>query len=370
MEPRDRLVNAVEHKEIDRFPRDLGGLVSGISKIAYLKLLKSLNLPIINIQISDTIQQLAQIDEAVLEKFKIDTRHVRAKGQKSKIINADTFIDPYGIKYQKIGSSTFPVLYYENFAFPLANASIQDLRNYQWPKPTEKWFQGCEQEARNHKKEINYAVVADPLSGGIQEQTTWLRGNEQFLYDLYNNRDFIEELMDLAMQNQQEIIEKYLDSLGEYVDILIYGDDYGNQDRLMMHPNMWRELTKPKVKKLIDTIKKINKNVKIQLHSCGMIQAIIPDLIELGFDIINPMQPCMDHKLLKVNYGKKICFHGGVDIQYILPYGTFQEIIKEIKRVTCELGGDHTGYIFAMAHNILADVPPENIMTVFDSLDE
>jgi len=370
MQPRDRVLYAVEHKEIDRFPRDLGGLVSGISKIAYIKLLKNLNLPVVDIQISDTIQQLAQITEPVLERFKIDTRHVRAKGGKSQMINADAFIDPYDIKYQKIGIPEFPVLYYENVAFPLANASLQDLRNYQWPKPTDDWFKGCEQEARNHKKKINYAVVADPLSGGIQEQATWLRGNKQFLYDLYDNRDFIEELLDLALLNQQEIIERYLDHLGEYVDILIYGDDYGNQDRLMMRPKMWQNLTKPRVKKLIDTIKKINRDVKIQLHSCGMIHAIIPDLIELGFDILNPTQPCMDHRFLKANYGKKICFHGGVDIQYVLPYGTSQEITEEIKRVMNELGGDQTGYIFAMAHNILADVPPENILTAFNSLDE
>jgi len=369
MQPRNRVLNAVEHKEIDRFPRDLGGLVSGISKIAYVKLLKILNLPVTDIQISDTIQQLAQIEESILKKFKIDTRHVRAKGQKSKIIDTDTFIDPYGVKYQKIGIMEYPILYYESVSFPLAKASLQDLHNYRWPKPTEEWFSGCEREAKNHKKETEYAIVADPLSGGIQEQATWLRGNEQFLHDLYNNRDFIEELLDLTLVNQQEIVEMYLDNLGEYVDILIYGDDYGNQDRLMMHPNMWRNLIKPRVKILIETIKKINKGVKIQLHSCGMIHTIIPDLIELGFDILNPMQPCMNHSLLKENYGEKICFHGGVDIQYTLPYGTFQEITNEIKRVTNELGSDSTGYIFAMAHNILADVPPENILTAYNSLD-
>ena len=372
MIPRERVLNVIGHKEIDRFPRDLGGLVSGISKIAYERLLNYWNIPSNNIIVYDRIQQLAQISDSILEQLRIDIRHIRVKGASSIESNSDSFIDPYGIKYRRIGSSEYPTLYYEMVSFPLSDANLNDIRDYKWPEPTEEWFLDCNKQARRFQKD-NYAIVADPLSGGIQEQTVWLRGIEQFYLDLYQNREIIEELLDLATINQIEVANNYLEHLGDFVDIMIYGDDYGNQDRLMMHPNMWRELVKPRVKKLIQTIKRNFTHIKIQLHSCGSVHSIIPDLIEIGFDILNPVQPLaegMDHQILKAKYGKQICFHGGFDIQQVLPYGSPKENANEVKRVTSTLGADGTGYIFAMAHNVLADVPSENFISAYETLDQ
>ena len=150
-------------------------------------------------------------------------------------------------------------------------------------------------------------------------------------------------------------------------------DDYGNQDRLMMHPKMGRELIKPKVKEFVHYVKKDFPHIKILLHSCGSIYAIIPDLIEIGFDILNPVQPLaigMDHQSLKEKYGKQLCFHGGFDIQQVMIYGTPKENADEVKRLTSTLGADGTGYIFATAHNIQADTPAENIISAYDMLDQ
>ncbi len=372
MIPRERVLNAINHKEIDRFPRDLGGVVSGISKITYERLLDYWNISSDNIIVYDRIQQLAQIPDSMLEQLNIDIRHIRVKGSSSNESNSDSFTDPYGIKYRRIGTSDHPTLYYEMVSFPLGNANLNDIREYKWPKPTEDWFLDCKKQAKKFQKD-SYAIVADPLSGGIQEQTVWLRGIEQFYLDLYQNRDIIEELLNLAAINQIEVANIYLEQLGDYVDIMMYGDDYGNQDRLMMHPKMWRELVKPRVKKLVQTIKRNFPHVKIQLHSCGSVHSIISDLIEIGFDILNPVQPLatgMDHQTLKDNYGKQICFHGGFDIQQVLPYGTPEDNANEVKRVLSTLGSDGTGYIFAMAHNILADVPAENFISVYETLDQ
>lgn len=370
MLPRERVINAVNHKPIDRFPRDLGGVVSGISKIAYKRLLNYLDINFNSIFVYDSVQQLAEVNTKILKKFKIDTRHIRMNTSKDDKIVDNTFKDIYGIKFQRFGTRDFPTLYFEMVEFPLEKANIEMVRNFQWPKPKEEWFLECRKKAKEYY-DNGFALVANPTGGGIQETVTWLRGNEQFLKDLYVNRELIEELLDLVLENQLEIIKAYLESL-DNVDIYLYADDYGNQDRLMMRPQMWREMIKPRVRKLISSIKKSFPTIKIQLHSCGSILPIIPDLIEIGFDILNPVQPNaknMDHVLFKEKYGNKLCFHGGFDIQYTLPKGTQEEIFKEVERVVTSLGSNKTGYIFAMAHNILADVPAENIVSIYNILD-
>jgi len=368
---RDRVRNAIEHRKVDRVPRDLGGVVSGISKIAYEKLLIYMNKSNYSIHVYDTIQQLAQVDESILSKFKIDTRHIRANASGSRLNHTDSFKDIFGITYQRVGTSEIPTLYYEMMSYPLADASLADIQKYEWPVPSESWFSGLSKLVKRFWDD-GYAVIANPISGGILEQTVYLRGLQQFMYDLYGNRELIEELLDRNVTNQLEMNEKYLEEVGEYSLILIYGDDYGHQDRLLMHPEMWRELVKPRVKEFIKCIKGDFSHIKIQLHSCGSVAPIIPDLIEIGFDILNPVQPRaveMDHDVLNEKFGSKICFHAGFDIQYVLPRGSQNDIEQEVKRVVSSLGRDNTGYIFATAHNILADVPPENIIRMYDALD-
>ncbi len=374
MLPRERIENTVRFREIDRIPKDFGGPVSGISRIAYEKLLKYWNLIIRNIPFSDLIQQLAVIDEKVLTKLRVDTRHVKMNPPNREELTVNgkiaSFYNVYGIKYQPIGTSQYDILYYEMVSYPLAEASLKEVREYEFPSPTEKWFTGCEKTAKKYWEE-DYAVVADPMSGGIQEMTIGLRGFHKFLSDLYGNRDIIEELLDRNLRHQKLIWESWLNEVGDWASIAMYGDDYGTQGRLLIHPQMWRELVKPRIKSLIQSIKKKFPKLKVQLHSCGSIVEIIPDLIEIGFDILNPVQPTprMDHAILKQNYGSKICFHGGVDIQEVLPRGSPLQVEQEVNRILTTLASDHTGYIFAMAHNILADVPPENIIAAFNALD-
>ncbi|MFX0015082.1 MAG: uroporphyrinogen decarboxylase family protein [Promethearchaeota archaeon] len=371
---RERIENSILHREIDRIPRDLGGPVSGISTIAYEKLLDFWKIPHHDIYFSDLIQQLAVIDERVLTKLKVDTRHIRMEPPKREELTSDgkiaSFYNAYGIKYQPIGTSKHNILYYEMVSYPLAEASLKEIKEFELPSPNEEWFKGCEKKARNFWKK-GYAVIADPMSGGILEQTIGLRGFATFLSDLYANREIIEELLDQNLTNQLEIWENWLNEIGEWVSIAMYGDDYGTQERLLLHPEMWQELVKPRVNSLIQAIKRNFPHLKVQLHSCGSVTEIIPDLIEIGFDILNPVQPTrrMDHAILKQKYGSKLCFHGGVDIQEVLPRGSPSEVEEEVKRILNTLASDNTGYIFAMAHNILADVPPENILAAFNLLD-
>lgn len=347
--------------------------MSGIAIIAYKKLLDYLGFPINNIGISDLEQQLAIIDEKILTELKIDIRHIRMTTPIKKNYGSNGIVESYvnifGMVYQKIGTSEVDPLYYETIRHPLAEASIREIRDYDFPKCTPDWFHDCKLNAKRFWNK-DYAVTMDPVSGGILEQSIGLRSNHRFLSDLYENLEIVMELLDRNLDYQLDVWEHWLNEVGEWVSIAMYGDDYGTQDRPLLHPSMWRELIKPRVKKLIQTIKKNYPNVKIQLHSCGSIAELIPDLIEIGFDVLNPVQPCkgMDHIALKKKYGSRICFHGGIDTQQVLPRGTTLEVENEVRRVLNSLASDQTGYIFSTAHNILADVPPENIVAIFNTL--
>ncbi len=372
--PFERVRCAIKHEKFDRIPRDIGGVVSNISAIAYKALLNYWNIQTESVLISDRVQQLATVDEHVLKKFKIDTRHIRANPPSKSPLNSNSnsFRDLFGIKYQRIGTKQYPTLYYEMVEYPLASANLSEIYNYSWPKPQKTWFEGKANLAKKYFAD-GFAVVANPLSGGICEQTIWLRGFDQFLRDLYNDREIILELLDQNLANQLEIWHAWLEEVGEWVTIAIYGDDYGTQERLLLHTRMWREMMKPRVNELLQDLKKAYPHVHFQLHSCGAIEPIISDLIEIGFDILNPVQPRakgMEHGYLKENYGQKICFHGGFDIQETMPKGTLMEIQREVNRLHNTLAKDKTGYIFAFAHNLLADTPPENIINVFQKLDQ
>ena len=372
---RERIEKAIQHEDIDRIPRDFGGHVSGIAKIAYEKLIEFWKIPFKEIKIADLEQQLAVIDDKILTKLKIDTRHIRMNAPIRKSYNHDgmikSYINVFGMEYQKVRTEKYDPLYYEMISYPLEEASMFEVREFEFPTPSKDWFINCRKTAQAYWQD-GYAVVADPVSGGILEQTTWLRGNHRFLSDLYENREIVIELLDRNLIHQTQMWESWLNEVGDWTTIAMYGDDYGTQERPLLHPRMWRELVKPRVKKLIQTIKKNFPRIKIQLHSCGSIAEIIPDLIEIGFDVLNPVQPSkgMDHATLKQKFGSKICFHGGVDTQEVLPRGTTLEVEKEVRRVLATLARDHTGYIFATAHNILADVPPENISAAFKELDQ
>jgi uroporphyrinogen decarboxylase len=371
---RERVLNAIEHRPFDKIPHDLGGVVSSISKIAYERYLSYLGIDYPEIIVSDRIQQLARIDEKLLSKFNIDTRHINldTRGKYSESENNNQFKDIYGISYSKVGTERYPTLYYEITDYPLSTATLKNIDNYNWPSPADSWFKGKEKLAKQHYSN-DKAVIADPTSGGILEQSIWLRGFEQFLLDLYNDIDLVHYLLDKNLEIQLNIWERYLDEIGEWTSIVFYGDDYGAQDRELLKPEMWRELIKPRLRKLISTIKADYSHIKLMLHSCGSIYSIIPDLIECGVDILNPIQPLannMNPTTLKEVFGKKICFHGGIDIQVLLPRESPKTVEREVKKTLEILAGDKTGYIFATAHNILADVPAENIHALFKAISE
>lgn len=364
---RDRITAAIDRKSIDRFPIDMGGIVSSISKIAYDRFLQTYYPSFLPSTTCNIVQQLACLDDKLLRKWMVDTRHVRPSFR-SKLELKDSFIDAFGIKYVSVSSPLYDPLYYEMIDHPLKNSSnTKDIDNFSWPSFDKDHLEETISQTRRYYDE-GYAVIVDTPSGGVLEQSVYLCGMEKFLLDIHGNPEFIEALVEAVTTFLCDFWEEWLAEAGEWLTIVMLGDDYGMQDRMLISPRSWRKLIKPRLERVVQSIKKVTDS-KVMLHSCGSITPIIQDLIDVGIDVLNPVQPRaknMDHEFLKAEFGEQVCFHGGIDIQHVLPRGSSDEVKKEVERVTGSLGRNGTGFIFSPAHNIQADTPPENIKILIE----
>ncbi|MCF7708693.1 MAG: hypothetical protein K9N52_07330 [Verrucomicrobia bacterium] len=259
---------------------------------------------------------------------------------------------------------------------PLAEATcLDELERYRFPDPLDdvRYFE-MSAKAKEFMKERQVAYVLGRNAPGIFEISLWMRGFENFFCDLISNRKFAEGLLDGICEIKMKYWERALGVVGRNVMIVSEADDLASQDRLLISPRMYREFIKPRHSRLFSFIKeKAKVPVKIFFHSCGAIEPLIPDLIESGVDILNPVQVSasgMDTRELKRKYGDELIFYGGgVDTQNILPRGSPGEVRDEVKRRIEDLapGG---GFIFATVHNIQADVPPENIVAMWEAVRE
>jgi uroporphyrinogen decarboxylase len=256
-------------------------------------------------------------------------------------------------------------LYTEFSEFPLAHAAVEaDIVNYPFPDPNAS---GRFDTASGMMAEYagKFGVIGD-VETMFFEMSWYLTGYEKFLTDLLLEAEYQPFLMDKIMNY---IIEagKILIRMG--VDILWCGDDFGTQQGMIMDTITWRRVFKPRIKHMFEEFRKVRSDIKIAWHSCGSILPIIPDFIEVGLDILNPIQPLaegMDPVFLKNTYGKDLVFFGGIDIQNLLPFGTPLMIKDEVRRRIGILG-KNGGFIVAPAHNIQPDTPIENVMAFFEA---
>ena len=377
MNSRKRVLLSLEHKEPDRVPFDLGGAsVTGISIKAYKNLLNYLGIKK-KIEIILLSAQRARVDESVLKKLKVDVRGIHPnlpikwKVSTKEDDNYTYYKDGWGIirRMPKIKG-----LHYSFTVFPLSNVNTSDLEKYPWPDPTNPAiFQGLKEKAFRLNKETDAAlVVARPFGNGILNMGAWLEGYENWFRDLILNPKRINKIMDKILELKIKYWDRILTEIGDYVDIIVELDDLGTQNSLLISPKIYRKYVKPRQKELFNSIKQ-KAPVYIFFHSDGAIRDLIPDLIEVGIDILNPVQiglPKMDAKELKKEFGKYLSFWGGgVDTQHTLPHGTPQEVKDEVKRRIQDLS-PQGGFIFAAVHSIQADVPPENFMAMWEALQE
>lgn len=365
---RERVLTALNHKEPDRTPIDFGGFSdTGIVVGAYEKLKKYLGIKSKTI-LADKLDQLVEIDEEILKRFDIDTRRLVPKTPekwKGELLPGGFIRDIWGVTWGRAeGGHYYPCDY------PLkGDCSPSDINNFPWPDPNDLGdLEEFKKEAKFLHEETGYAIILS-LPGRLMSLGCYLRGFENWFIDLITNQRFAEALLDKGLEVQLEIGSKWLAVVGKYVDVIHISDDLGTQKAPMISPELYHKLIKPRQRKLFDFIRD-RTDAKILLHSDGCVYPFIPDFIEIGVDILNPLQvgaKNMDPKKLKQEFGDQLCFWGGVDTQHTLPFGTSEEVKDEVKRRIEELGYQG-GYILSSVHNIQNDVSPQNICTMFDTV--
>lgn len=379
MNSRQRILTALDHKEPDRVPFDLAGTVtSGIHRIAYRNLLDYWGYKDRKVEVIEIHQQLANVEEDILRKLKVDVRPLFGKlpsgwfPEFTEDEKYDMFVDQWGIGWRKPKEDG---LYYDLHSFPFAKMETpKEVENYEFPDPNDPArFKGMGEEAEEIALEKQAAVALAGVSAGFLEMAYWLRGYEEFFLDLAGNHKMAEAILDKTVETKIKYWKKALEEFGENIDIVVEADDFASQFGLIISPDIYRKFIKPRQEKLFVEIKKACPKVKIFLHSCGSVYDILPDLIEVGVEILNPVQVSatnMDSKKLKKEFGKDITFWGGgVDTQNILNKGNPAEVKEEVKRRIDDLapGG---GFVFAAVHNIQGDVPPENFVAMWEAWEE
>ena len=366
MHSRERLLTALRHKEPDRVPIDIGGTPTGIEVEAYDRLKELLRF---NGETKTFVRDHVEIDEPLLERFGVDTRYIRIKPPKGfhlKIEADNSFLDYWGTRWKKPPSS----LYWDMVDYPIKEPTLDALNSYQWPDPDDSGHtEGLQERAKKLYESTDYALVMDMIGFGVFEHAWAMRGIENFLTDLVINQKFAETLLQRIADYQASLWNHVLDEVGDYVQVVITSDDLGTQVGPMVSPEVYRKLIKPAQRKVWQFIKG-KTEAFLFLHSCGSIRKLIPDFIELGVDILNPVQAAardMDPRELKSEFGSDLSFWGGgCDTQGTLAFGTPEDVEEQVKRRISALapGG---GYVFNQVHNIQPQVPPENIVRMFEA---
>jgi len=380
MNSRERVLATLQHREPDHVPFDLGGAPNaGIHINAYRNLLRYWREDK-EVGTEDIIFQKALIDEDVLQRLKVDFRGLdfcvfgtaKLLGELREEGEYFFLIDDWGIKWvkPKIGG-----LYYDMRQHPLSGKiNAAEVDTLKLPKlPSREEIDVFKRKAKIYRERGLVVVLAGP-DGGLLEHAFAIRGHEDFMIDMVSQPNLAKRLLDKILTYKLQYWEFMLQEMSNLVDVVTEGDDMSTQERLMINPKLYRGMIKPLHRELFRCIRKNAKgSIFILFHSCGAMKEIIPDLIEIGVDILNPVQVSatgMDTKQLKKEFGQDLTFWGGgVDTQHVLSRGTPEEVRDEVKRRIEDLapGG---GFVFSAVHNIQPDVPPENIMTMWETLQE
>jgi len=402
---RERVKLAIEHKEADRVPLDLGAMRStGIATIAYNNLRKKLGIKKGLARMYDFVQQLAYPEKQIMDIFHIDaidagqaflksndnwkewTLNDNSKCLIPKYLNIEIDKDLIVLVKDKnnivLGKKPKTSLYVDQAYWvykdlPAIPDNFKDIDKHMWAIPSPPWHLNIfdDEEYKlfiNNIKELyqttDYSIML-AVGCNLFETGTFLRGMENFLCDIYIDKKGTERLLDFLVERNLRLLDRVLKGVGKYVDILQFGDDLGSQDRSFMSPDIFKEIFKPRYKKMWDFVHN-NSECKIFLHSCGSIYEVIPDLIDIGLEILNPVQTTaanMEAGRLKKEFGKDIAFWGGgCDTQYILSTATVKEVKEDVKR-RIDIFAKNGGFIFNQIHNILANVPPENVIAMLEA---
>jgi uroporphyrinogen decarboxylase len=365
---RERVTRALSHQEGDRVPFDLGSTVNSSIHIQAYQRLKAH----FGVEAEDTLlhkwQQAVVVHEPILEALDIDFRCVapgRPDSNQEIPVGDDGYQDEWGVVRRKPPGSA----YYDLVRSPLAGPiSLHNIVNFPWPDPHDPGYtRGLRDRLLAYRENTDYAIVLR-LHVPFVHTTQFLRGFEDWFLDLATDQKLAGALFDAAAEQSSALAEEILKVGGDLADVVAFSDDLGFQNGPMVSPELYRRLFKPRHKKYFDTVKKYT-NAFIHFHCCGSIFRLLDDLIELGVDVIHPVQVSakdMDSSILAPKYGDRLSFWGGIDTQHVLSNGTREEVKSEVRRRIKDFapGG---GYILGAVHNIQPEVPVGNIIAMYQA---
>jgi len=364
MSHRERVLTTLDLQEPDRVPLDLGGSASNMTDPVYLAVKRLLGLKS-DIPPYRSGRTCNYYDERVFEALDIDFRWISLKSlpqAQTPLAPDGTYTDEWGVRYRHTEFEVGMV------GHPLTEATLPDLESYAWPDPFAAGRDhGLRERVRFLHDRTDYAIAARPTPGfGVFEMCCALRGDAQYLMDLIINKPFALRLAHLVTEVMKGFYEVLLDATAPYLHLVQYSGDYGTQHSTIMAPDTYREMMKPFDQEIISLIKHLAPQAKVMQHSCGAILPIIPDLIETGVEVLNPLQPLaadMDLAKIKAEFGDKVCFHGAIDIQQAMPGS--QEDVERGLRASLAALGPGGGYIVAPSNYIQPDVPAANVVHLY-----
>jgi uroporphyrinogen decarboxylase len=392
MRSRERVIAAFSHRMPDRVPIDLGSsIVTGINAMGYAQLKRHLGFAG-EVRVNNAILLLAEVEPALLVRWVVDVlpvpRYFAAPG-----------IPLSGRWCSHPLPDGTPALFPEGFAprlradgawelhedgvlasvlapgsgsfvparFPLAAATLEALEAWEPPRIAGEELEFLHRTARRLFEETDKALLGW-FNGSIFEQSQLLCGWDEFLVRLYSDAPFADRLLAKLAEAAVEDLKLYLDAVGKYIQVVGFGDDFGFQGGLQIAPELFRARIKPHLARIYAAAHAASP-AKVFLHSCGSVAGLIEDFIEIGVDILNPVQTSaagMEPERLKREFGQRICFWGGgADAQRVLPLGTPEEVRDDVRR-RLEVFGEGGGFVFAPIHNLQADVPPENVVAMYE----
>jgi len=409
MNSRDRLLTALNHKQPDRVPVDLGATPSsGISAVAYHNLVKYLGLDLKN-HVYDVIQEVTQPEMEILDMFKVDILDIgrffnnyENYWQNLEIMQGIPALYPRWFNPEKqsdgswlaaspageyIAKMPAGATFFDQMIFPYVNGYPENYNNIStdmsrvswggfgfppYDRINEKDFWKLLRETIKEERVKTDRALLIGVGCNLFEWGTFLRRIDNFLMDLYMDPDNVNKLLDKLLELHMAFLSKICNAVGDIVEVVKFGDDLGTNTGPFMPIEIYKEFFGSRHKIMTDYVK-ANTSAHTMLHCCGGIYELIPGLIEAGFEIINPVQINaygMEPERLKKEFGKDITFWGGgINTQSVLNQATPQQVKDHIKR-NMEIFSEDGGFIFNTIHNILPDVPPQNIVAMFEAVEE
>jgi len=394
MNSRERVRAALEHRQPDRPPVDLGGsLVTGINAMGYARLKQHLGLPGA-VRVNSVILLLAEVEQELVRRWGLDVlpvpRYFAAPGvplsgrwREHPLPDGTPALFPQGFAPRLRADGAWELLEPEDgqvssllspgsgsfvpARFPLAGAGLERLEAWQPPRISAEELEFLARTARGLYEGTDKALFGW-FNGSIFEQAQFLCGWEEFLVRLACDPPFADRLLEKLADAAIADLQPYLQAVGPYLEVVGFGDDFGVQGGLQLSPPMFRERVKPHLARIYAAAHR-GTRAKVFLHSCGSVVELIEDFIQIGVDVLNPVQTSaagMQPERLKREFGQRIAFWGGgADVQRLLPLGSPQEVRRDVRR-RLEVFAPGGGYVCAPIHNLQADVPPSNVAAMYE----